>query len=69
MLDICDQIRAKWDVLNIIFQHKLGPCPVLETSIAIIITSEHRKESLAAVQFAIDELKKVVPIWKKVSLL
>jgi hypothetical protein len=50
-------------------QHKLGPCPVLETSIIIVISSPHRKDSLAAVHFAIDELKRVVPIWKKVSVL
>ena len=68
MLEICCKIRSKWSVLNITFQHKLGPCPVMETSIAIIISSEHRKDSLEAVHFAIDELKRVVPIWKKVSM-
>jgi molybdopterin synthase catalytic subunit len=66
MFEICDKIRSKWDVSNIIIQHKLGPCPVLETSIAIIISSEHRKESLEGVHYAIDELKRMVPIWKKV---
>ncbi len=56
-------------MLKIVFQHKLGPCPVLETSIAIVISSAHRKDSLDASQFAIDELKRIVPIWKKVKLL
>jgi molybdopterin synthase catalytic subunit len=32
----------------------------------IAISSAHRRESLAAVEFAIDELKRTVPIWKKV---
>ncbi len=67
MLDICDKIRSKWDVLNIAIQHKLGPCPVLETSVAIVVSSAHRTDSLEAVHFAIDELKRMVPIWKKVS--
>lgn len=31
----------------------------------IAISSEHRTESLQAVEFAINELKKTVPIWKK----
>lgn len=65
MLDICNQIRSRWNVFHIIMQHKLGPCPVLETSIAIIISSAHRKDSLDAVHYAIDELKRTVPIWKK----
>lgn len=61
------QIRGQWDVINIAIQHKLGPCPISEISIAIAISSVHRKDSLAAVQYAIDELKKTVPIWKKVD--
>lgn len=65
MLEICDKVRATWPVLNIVIQHKLGDCPVLDVSVAIIISSEHRKESLAALSFAIDELKLIVPIWKK----
>ena len=31
----------------------------------IAISSTHRVEELEAVRFAIDELKKKVPIWKK----
>jgi molybdopterin synthase catalytic subunit len=47
-------------------QHKLGACPISDVSIAIAISSVHRKESLKAVHFMIDELKDKVPIWKKV---
>ena len=36
-----------------------------ESSIAIVISSAHRKESLEAVAYAIDEMKSKVPIWKK----
>jgi len=36
-----------------------------ETSVAIIITSPHRKASFDACEYAIDRLKKIVPIWKK----
>lgn len=43
--------------------------PVKEASIVIAISSPHRKESLEAVHFAIDTVKAVVPIWKKVQIL
>lgn len=43
----------------------MGEVPVGEASIIIAISSEHRTESLEAVQFGIDTLKKTVPIWKK----
>ena len=39
--------------------------PIGEASVVIAISSAHRKESLEAVQFAIDEVKAKVPIWKK----
>ena len=36
-----------------------------ESSVEIAISSSHRRESLEAVHYAIDELKASVPIWKK----
>jgi molybdopterin synthase catalytic subunit len=62
------QARERWSLVHIVMQHKLGPCPISDVSIAIAISSVHRKESLEAVHFMIDELKDKVPIWKKVSL-
>ena len=40
--------------------------PITEMSVIIAISSAHRQDSLAAVQFFIDTLKATVPIWKKV---
>jgi molybdopterin synthase catalytic subunit len=34
----------------------------------IAVSSAHRRESIAATEFAINELKRTVPIWKKVGL-
>ncbi|XP_013088905.1 molybdopterin synthase catalytic subunit 1-like [Biomphalaria glabrata] len=65
MLEVCQAIREKWDVQNIAIIHRIGVVPVKEASIVIAISSAHRKESLEAVQFAIDTVKAVVPVWKK----
>jgi len=62
---VCTKIREKWEVEHIAIVHRLGVVPVTESSIVIAISSAHRKESLEAVHFAIDELKATVPIWKK----
>lgn len=63
---ICDQIRSKWtDTKHIAIHHRLGVVPVKEASVIIAISSPHRQSSLEATQFAIDELKRIVPIWKK----
>lgn len=56
-----------WDVLRIALVHRLGVTEVEEASVIIAISSVHRKDSLEAVQYAIDTLKATVPIWKLVS--
>jgi len=62
---ICALIRTKWDVIYIAIFHRIGVVPIGESSVQIAISSAHRRESLEAVQFAIDEVKAKVPIWKK----
>lgn len=63
---ICDEMRVKWsEIKHIAIYHRLGIVPVKESSVIIAISSPHRNASLEAVQFAIDALKKSVPIWKK----
>lgn len=49
-------------------EHRLGVCPVGEASVAIAVSSPHRKEALEATAYAIDTIKAKVPIWKKVRL-
>lgn len=36
-----------------------------EASVAVIISSKHRRDSIRAVEYAIDTIKARVPIWKK----
>lgn len=45
--------------------HRLGPVDVGDASVIIAASSPHRRAALAAVAWAIDELKARVPIWKK----
>lgn len=66
MANICFELRQRWpDVRNIAMYHRLGFVPVKEASVVIAISSPHRASSLQALPFALDELKKLVPIWKK----
>jgi molybdopterin synthase catalytic subunit len=46
-------------VHHVAIYHRLGEVPPTEASVVIAVSSEHRKESLEAVTFAIDAL---VPI-------
>ncbi|XP_065340421.1 molybdopterin synthase catalytic subunit isoform X2 [Cloeon dipterum] len=65
MKELCAEVRRKWAVENIAIYHRLGTVPVCEASVVIAISSEHRTESLEAVQYTINTLKGQVPIWKK----
>ena len=65
MYKLCSNIRSQWNVHNIAIHHRLGEVPVKEASVVIAVSSPHRKESLRAVEYAIDALKASVPIWKK----
>ena len=42
--------------------------PVSEASVVIAVSAEHRKEAIEAVAFAIEVVKSVAAIWKKVLL-
>ena len=58
-------VRQAWDVDSIAIVHRLGRLDIGETSVAVIVTSAHRRAAFDACHYAIDKLKKVVPIWKK----
>jgi molybdopterin synthase catalytic subunit len=58
-------VRQAWDIGCIAIIHRLGHLDIGETSVAVIVTSAHRRAAFEACHYAIDKLKKVVPIWKK----
>jgi molybdopterin synthase catalytic subunit len=45
--------------------HRLGEVPPAEASVAVIVTSAHRAAAFDACRWAMDELKRSIPIWKK----
>ncbi|XP_031769261.1 molybdopterin synthase catalytic subunit isoform X1 [Galleria mellonella] len=66
MKAICTDVRSKWPpVHNIAIYHRLGNVPCREASVVIAVSSPHRRDSLDAVSYCIDQLKASVPIWKK----
>lgn len=58
-------VRQAWEIGCIAIVHRLGRLEIGETSVAVIVTSPHRRAAFDACHYAIDKLKKVVPIWKK----
>jgi molybdopterin synthase catalytic subunit len=60
-----DRMEKLWPVSSVRLVHRLGVVPVNEPSLWVEIVAPHRGEAFAACQWLIDEMKRVVPIWKK----
>ena len=65
MRQIGDEIRRRWPVDVIAMVHRVGRLGIGEASIAIAISSPHRREALEGCAYAIERVKEIVPIWKK----
>ncbi len=60
-----DQLEKRWPIQSVRVVHRIGAVKVGEPSLWVEVTAAHRQEAFAAAQFLIDEMKRVVPIWKK----
>ena len=59
-----DQIERKWPIHSVRVVHRTGVVRVNEASLWVEVVAPHREEAFAACQWFIDEMKRVVPIWK-----
>jgi molybdopterin synthase catalytic subunit len=57
--------KERFDIRDIAIIHRLGHMKIGECSIVIIVASAHRGPAFDACRFAIDTIKRIVPIWKK----
>lgn len=60
-----DEMAKRWPVESVRLVHRVGVVKVNEPSLWVEIIAPHRGEAFAACQWLIDEMKRVVPIWKK----
>lgn len=59
------QAHEFFEIAHIGIVHRLGKLDIGETSVVISVSAPHRRAAFAACEWAIKELKKTVPIWKK----
>jgi molybdopterin synthase catalytic subunit len=65
LAEIEAETRARWPVGEIVLVHRLGHLEVGAVSVAVAVSCPHRHQAFEACRFAIDQLKEIVPIWKK----
>jgi molybdopterin synthase catalytic subunit len=54
----------RFGVTRLIIEHRLGVLVLGDVSVAIVAAHPHRGPALDAMRFAIEQLKRRVPIWK-----
>jgi molybdopterin synthase catalytic subunit len=62
---LCDELEKRWPVESVRLVHRLGTVRAGELSLWVEVIAPHRGQAFAACQWLIDEMKRVVPIWKK----
>ena len=65
MREIGVQLHEKYRIHRVTMVHRLGRLEIGETSVFIAVSAPHRAAAFDACRFAIDTLKRTVPIWKK----
>src|SRR5208283_2797359 len=65
MREIGAQLHEKFAIHRVAMVHRLGRLEISETSVFIAVSAPHRAAAFDACRYAIDALKRLVPIWKK----
>jgi molybdopterin synthase catalytic subunit len=65
MEKIAKKALKKFNILKIAMHHAVGTLDIGEIPVVIAASAPHREAAFQACQYAIDTLKKTVPIWKK----
>lgn len=62
---IFQQVAKRWPIESVRLVHRIGEVVVNEPSLWVEVVAPHRGEAFAACQYLIDEMKRLVPIWKR----
>ena len=65
MARLGQQAHEKFEIAHIGIVHRTGRVNIGETSVVIAVSAPHRRAAFEACEWAIRELKRAVPIWKK----
>ena len=59
-------IRGRWPgVKRVAMLHRIGRLEIGESAVLIAVSAAHRGDAFEACRYAIDTLKRTVPVWKK----
>jgi molybdopterin synthase catalytic subunit len=60
------EARTRWPaVARVAVLHRTGVVELGDAAVVVAVSAPHRAEAFEAARFAIDELKRTAPIWKR----
>jgi molybdopterin synthase catalytic subunit len=62
---IVEQARQRWEVIDILVVHRVGPLRPQDRIVLVAVAAAHREPAFRACEFVIDYLKTQAPFWKK----
>ena len=68
MRKIANECQEKFGTTNVCIHHREGHVGIKDIAVIIAVSTIHRKNAFLACEYAIDQLKDRVPIWKKEHL-
>jgi molybdopterin synthase catalytic subunit len=65
MDEIEEEVKRRWPIKKMTMVHRYGGLKVGDVSVAVAVSCEHRADAFDACRYAIDTIKRTLPIWKK----
>ena len=62
---IADEARERCGDVRIAIVHRVGELRIGDIAVVVVAASPHRAQAFDACEYAIDEVKRRAPIWKK----
>lgn len=62
---IFNEIKEKFDVLEVQCVHRVGKLKIQDLAVWVGVCAAHRDDAFKACRYTIDEIKSRLPIWKK----
>lgn len=62
---IAEDTRSRFGVTTVRIHHRIGRVEVGEASVVVVVASGHRHAAFDAAKYAMDEVKRIAPVWKR----
>jgi molybdopterin synthase catalytic subunit len=63
--EVAEEAARRWPLAGVAVLHGVGDLSIGDHTVVVACSSAHRGEAFEACRFAIDEVKRRVPVWKK----